>query len=199
MNLREDCPAEEKTMRHLHCMASIATVLFIPLLFWALWLKFNIPFFVRMGYSHLCELTLKERFLFNIIPFYVWQNFLWQWSEILANGLVFAPFGVLLNHAFAKKNIWRDLAICFCVSLAIEITQLFTIIGNFASVDLVMNTVGYFIGFAAYRWIFEKLSLRKTVCFYRIVVVVATLILIFAIFNTIKNRELLIAILTRTL
>ena len=187
---------EARKIRH---MATYATIVFILLLFWALWLKFNIPFFVKMGYSHLSELTLKERFMFNIIPFYVWKDYLWQWSEILANGLVFAPFGVLLNHAFTKKSIGRDLTICFFVSLSIEITQLFTMIGNFATVDLIMNILSYFVGFAGYRIIFEKMSAKSTIWFYRITNVVATLLLVFAVFNTIRNSELLIAILTRTL
>ena len=199
MNLKKSSLNQKDVVKHIHRMATFATVLFVVLLFWALWLKFNIPFFVKMGYSHLSQLSLRERFMFNIIPFYVWQDYLWQWSEILANGLVFAPFGVLLNHAFAKKNIWRDLAICFCVSLSIEVTQLFTIIGNFASVDLIMNTISYFVGYAIYRWIFEKLSLKNTVRFYRVIIVIATSLTVFAVFNTIKNIELLIAIFTRTL
>ena len=196
MNLKKDSLTQGEAVRHIHRLASVTTVLFILLLFWALWLKCNIPLFMRMAYSHLSEMTLYERFMFNIIPFYVWKDFFLQWTEILLNGLIFAPMGVLLNHAFAKMNIWRDLTICFCVSLAIEITQLFTIIGNFATVDLIMNTLGYFIGFAIYRWIFEKLSLRKTIWFYRVVMIAASLLLMFAIFNTIRTRDVLIAILT---
>ena len=186
-------------MQRIQRLSSVVTVLFILLLFWALWLKCNIPMLVKMSYAHLSEMSLYDRFMFNIIPFYVWQNFFLQWTEIVINGLIFAPFGVLLNHVFVKTNVLRDLAICFFVSLVIEITQLFTIIGNFATVDLVMNTLGYFIGFAIYRLIFEKLSLRKTIGFYRIVATAAMLLLAFAIWNTIQNRELLIAILTRTL
>ena len=196
MNLKKDSLTQGEAVRHIHRLASVTTVLFILLLFWALWLKCNIPLFMRMAYSHLSEMTLYERFMFNIIPFYVWKDFFLQWTEILLNGLIFAPMGVLLNHAFAKMNIWRDLAICFCVSLAIEIVQLFTIIGNFATVDLIMNTLGYFIGFAIYRWIFEKLSLRKTIWFYRVVMIAASFLLMFAIFNTIRTRDVLIAILT---
>lgn len=179
--------------------ALFATVSYIIVLFWALWLKFNDFHMVVPNYAWLSKMTVKERFLYDIIPFQIRYNF---WGELIqfpANAIVFAPFGVILPHRFQKKNIWRDLAICFGVSLSIEVVQLFTIIGNFATADLIMNTLGYFIGFVFYRLIFSKLSTQKMVWIYRVANLLLIIALIVVIVTTINNMELITAILTRTL
>ena len=179
--------------------ALFATIAYIAVLFWALWLKFNDFHMVVPNYQWLSKMTILERFLYDIIPFQIRFVFIDEFLEILANGVVFAPFGVLFNHLFKKKNIWRDLAICFGVSLSIEVVQLFTIIGNFATADLIMNTLGYFVGFALYRWIFSKLSTQKMVWVYRVVNLILLPVLIAVVVTTINNWELITAILTRTL
>jgi glycopeptide antibiotics resistance protein len=185
--------------RALQKAAVFATCVYVVVLFWALWLKFNDFHMVVLNYQWLSKMTLKERFLYDIIPFQIRFDFANQFVQFPANAIIFAPFGVAFQHAFKKKNIWRDLAICFGVSLAIEVVQLFTIIGNFATADLIMNTLGYLIGFALYRWIFSKLSLQKTVWLYRIVNALLLITVSVAIVTTVCNRELIHAILTRTL
>lgn len=198
--------AKEKLKRLLACNERtlrreviIATSIYILLIFWALWLKFNDFYMVIPNYQWLSRMTVKERFLYDLIPFQIRFDFVNQFWQFPANAVVFAPFGVLLKHLFKKKNIWRDLGICFGVSLCVEVVQLFTIIGNFATADLIMNTVGYFIGLAVYCLIFKKLSLHTTVWFYRVVDVVLIPIFVWAIITTVNNWELIIGILTRTL
>ncbi len=179
--------------------AAFAASAYIVVLFWALWLKFNDFHLVVLNYKWLSEMTLKERFLYDLIPFQIRYDFDGQFAEILANGIVFAPFGIVFQYLFKRKNIWRDLAICFGVSLCIETVQLFTIIGNFATADLIMNTLGYFVGLALYRLIFAKLSTKKMVWIYRAVNSLLLVLLVAAVATTVNNRELIIAILTRTL
>lgn len=185
--------------RALRCNVILAIGCYILLLFWALWLKFNDFHMVVPNYRWLSTLTLKERFLYDLIPFQIRFDFKNQFIQILANGVVFAPFGVLLNYLFQKKNIWRDLAICFGVSLCIETIQLFTIIGNFATVDLIMNTAGYFIGLAGYVLIFKRFSLCTSVWFYRVVNLIVVPLFVWAVITTVNNWDQIIAILTRTL
>lgn len=179
--------------------AIFATSAYIIVLFWALWLKFNDFHMVVPNYQWLSKMTLKERFLYDLFPFQIRFDFVNQFVQFPANAIIFAPFGVVLQYVFKKKNIWRDLAICFGVSLSIEIVQLFTIIGNFATADLIMNTLGYFIGFAFYRLIFSKLSTQKMVWVYRAVNLILIPLLIAVVVTTIQNWELISAILTRTL
>ena len=176
-----------------------ATCAYIIVLFWALWLKFNDFYMVVLNYQWLSKMTVKERFLYDIVPFQIRYDFIRELLQFPANAIVFAPFGVLLNHLFSKKNIWRDLAICFGISLSIEIVQLFTIIGNFATADLIMNTLGYFIGLPFYCLIFAKLSTKQTVWVYRVANTILFVTLIVVAVTTIDNWELISAILTKTL
>lgn len=179
--------------------AAFATVAYTVVLFWALWLKFNDFHMVVLNYQWLSKMTVQERFLYDIIPFQIRFDFFNQFIQFPANAIVFAPFGVVLSHLFQKKNIWRDLAICFAISLSIEVVQLFTIIGNFATADLIMNTFGYFIGFALYRLIFSRIPTFKMVWIYRVANLIQLALLVAVVVTTINNWELIIAILTRTL
>ena len=195
-NFRKHLACDESALRR---EATFAVAAFVVVLFWALWLKFNDFHMVVPNYRRLKEMTLQERFLYDLIPFQIRFDFINQFLQFPANAVVFTPFGVLLQHIFKKKNIWRDLAVCFGISLSIEIVQLFTLIGSFATADLIMNTLGYFIGFALYRWIFSKISTQKMVWVYRVSNLILSIVLVVVIVGTIKNWELIIGIFTRTL
>ena len=192
--------------KHLSCDeralrrgAIFAFCAYVVVLFWALWLKLNDFHMVVLNYQWLSKMTVKERFLYDIVPFRIRFDFVNQFVQFPANAIVFAPLGVFLPYVFKKKSIWRDVAVCFGVSLAIELVQLFTIIGNFATADLIMNTVGYFIGFAFYKLVCSKFSLRATVWSCRAVNVVLLIALIAVVVTTIDNWNLIVAIFTRTL
>ena len=195
-NLKKRLVCGEQALRRGAIFAFCA---YVVVLFWALWLKFNDFHMVVLNYQWLSKMTVKERFLYDIVPFQIRFDFFNQFVQFPANAIVFAPLGVFLPYVFKKKNIWRDVAVCFGVSLAIEIVQLFTIIGNFATADLIMNTVGYFIGFAFYKLVAAKFSLRATVWSCRAVNVVLLIALIAVVVTTINNWNLIVAILTRTL
>lgn len=137
--------------------------------------------------------------MWDIVPFYTRQNHTVQWLEFFANSLVFAPFGVLLNYMFAKRNILRDFALCVGLSLSIEIFQLFTLFGGFATVDLIMNSVGYFVGLFIYYLIFKKRSTKTCIWVCRAFNFVFLILFVYALVTTIQNGELIIGILTRTL
>ena len=143
-NVKKHLTCNEKALR---AGAAFAFAAYTVVLFWALWLKFNDFSMAASNYRWLSKMTVKERFLYDIIPFQVRYEILKELLQFPANALVFAPLGVVLPYAFKKKNIWRDVAVCFGISLSIELVQLFTCIGSFATADLIMNTLGYFIGY----------------------------------------------------
>ena len=194
LNALREC--NEKALRR---EVWVASIMYVFILFWALWLKFNDFHMIVPNYQWLSKLTVKERFLYDIVPFQIRYDFANQFREILLNGIVFTPFGVMFSHLFKKKSIWRDLAICFGISLSIELVQLFTLIGSFATADLIMNTVGYFIGYAVYKWIFSKFSCKVMLWVYRVANLILLIALIVVIITTINNWSLIVAILTRTL
>ena len=146
----------------IKALAIIASVQFSLILVWMLWLKFGEEFYILRTYNAFSHYTLKERFLFELVPFIhtfdhdTFKRIL----NIALNTIVFAPFGVLFNLTFEKKSVVRDMFICLCFSIAIELTQLFTIIGSFASEDLITNPVGYLFGLAFFKLFFARLRPR---------------------------------------
>ena len=188
---------EERTLRR---QILFATTIYVGLLFWALWLKFDNVNSVVKTYHRLHHLNIKERFLYGVVPFRrdgvgVRMN----QRDLILNAIAFSPFGILMNHYFENRNFRRDLSLCFLMSLCIEMTQLATRIGSFSSDDLIANTMGYFIGFVFYKLFLENMSVRSTIRFYRITNVIYLPLLAYALYVTLKNREVIIAILTRRL
>ena len=122
-----------------------------------------------------------------------------QIIETALNCLVFAPFGVSFNILFKKKSISRDVCIYFMSSLAIEVFQLFSLMGGFATADLITNTVSYFIGLAFYILIFSRLSLKTESIVLRILNFLMLPVVIFAVISTIADIELIYNVITRQL
>lgn len=96
----------------------------------------------------------------NLIPF---QDF--STSNIMGmvlNMVMFAPLGFLLPAYFERYRHWgRTLAAGFLTSLTVELVQLFTFRATDVD-DLIMNTLGTFVGF-----LLAKLIFRHRTALYR--------------------------------
>ena len=187
---------DERTLRR---EVIYATGLYLFILIWCVCFKFGNGEMLATNYKNLSELDLRERFLYDIVPFYTRQNHTLQRLEFVANSIIFAPFGVLLNYLFKKRSILRDFAICLGLSLSIEVFQLFTLFGGFATVDLIMNTLGYFVGLGIYYLIFKKRTIKTCIWVCRVFNFIFLVLFVYALGTTLQNGELLVAILTRTL
>ena len=182
-------------------LAVIASIQFSLILVWMLWLKFGEEFYILRTYNAFSHYTLKERFLFELVPFIhtfdhdTFKRIL----NIALNTIVFAPFGVLFNLTFEKKSVVRDMFICLCFSIAIELTQLFTIIGSFASEDLITNPIGYLVGYAVYKLFFVKQRPRCQQRLLSICNVCLAALLVIAVVRTVNCFDLIRDILTRTI
>ena len=141
-------------------LSIVCAIQFSLVLVWMLWLKFGEPYYILRNYNAISSMTLKERFLFDIVPFiHTFESDVFKRVlVVILNCFIFAPFGILFNLVFEKKSVLRDMLICFAFSLAIELIQLFSIIGSFATDDLITNTIGYLLGYAVYKFFFERLS-----------------------------------------
>ena len=179
--------------------AIIATVMFSLLLPWMLLFKFNKVYLMRRGYLSFLALSLKERFMLDLIPFRFTEDYVNQILVIILNCAIFAPFGVAFNTLFKKKSIKRDLLICFLISLGVELTQLFTLLGGFATIDLITNTISYFIGYLIYKLVFARLSLKWHVRIYRLSILLLIPLVSVAAVTTLGNLDVIWGILTRTL
>ena len=69
---------------------------------------------------------------------------------MIANILAFVPFGVMLGVNFKRAAFGRKIAFIFAFSLAVEIIQFAAAIGVPDITDIIMNTLGGFIGLATY-------------------------------------------------
>jgi glycopeptide antibiotics resistance protein len=68
------------------------------------------------------------------------------------NVALFLPFGFLLSLLAPMDRWWRTVGAGFALSLAIELTQLaFTGLRRPDVNDVLLNTLGASLGFAAYR------------------------------------------------
>lgn len=98
----------------------------------------------------------------NLIPFLDLCNDL---SAVFLNILLFLPLGFLSVFLWKPFRTFRyNLILCFCLSLSIEILQLFTFRATDVN-DLITNTLGgltgWFLGNAVLKW-FPKLSCNGT-------------------------------------
>ena len=176
-----------------------ALIFWSAFILWVICLKFcNTEMLVR-NYRNLSELTLEERFWYDIVPFYTRQNHFVQRLEFVANSLIFAPYGVLLNYLFKKRNIFRDVFLCFFLSLSIEVFQLYTMLGGFATVDLITNTLGYFIGLVFFYLIFKKRTVRTCVWVCRIFNLLLLPVVAYVVYTTVQNWQLIVDIATQQL
>ena len=181
---------------------SAATIMYFLILVWALVLKLGNESLLINNYTNLKSMTLRERILWDLVPFNYRGEGLYRTKIIMDtvfNCFVFAPFGVAFGYLFKKTNILRDTALCLGLSLLIELTQLATTLGNPATEDLITNVAGYFIGFALYKLLFARLSVKNSVRFLAVICIVFGAALIYAITTTAAAAETICKIVTRTL
>ena len=187
---------DERTLRR---EVIFATFFYFFILVWGLCFKFGNAEMLATNYKNLSELNLRERFLWDIIPFYTRQDHTLQWLEFFANSVVFAPFGVLFNYLFKKRNILRDFAICLALSLSIEVFQLYTLFGGFATADLIMNGLGYFLGLVVYYLIFKNSPLKTRIWTCRVANFILFVLLFYAVGTMLQVGDLIISIFTKQL
>ena len=192
-------PYNEKTLSRL-VIAMI--VMYSWILIWALVFKLGNETILKNLYINLKDFTLKERILWDLVPFNYRGEGEYKMKIILdtvLNCFVMAPLGVMLCYVFKKPNVLRDAAICLGIAVAIESLQLLTMLGNPATEDLITNTVGYFIGFGLYMLLFRRLSVKSTVIVALVADVLFAIGSVYALILTIGVADLLYQFVTKTL
>ena len=82
-------------------------------------------------------------------------------GEMVANFMVFIPFGLLLGVNLKRSTVWRKLAFICGLSLAAEMIQLIFSIGTADITDVIMNSSGGLLGLALYGAISRVVHDRK--------------------------------------
>lgn len=191
-----------KNENRIRRLAIACAIMLSWLLIWALVFKLGSETLLVRNYTNLKDMTFKERILWDLIPFNYRGDEYWKSRQILdtvLNCFVFAPLAIFLCYVFEKKNLFRDVAICFGFAVLVEATQLFTILGNPATEDLITNTLGCFIGYAIYCLILKRISLRKSAILLTLVCVMISVATVFSLVTTAMSADVIFKIITRTL
>lgn len=175
----------------------LVILLYILVLIWAILFKFGDTVSLIRNYNNLSMLSFEERFLYDIVPFEFTYPINDQKIEVVLNAIIFAPFGVLLCLKDNKIRLIKHLFYCFLLSCIFEFVQFFTLLGGFATDDLIMNTLGYFIGLLFYIIIFKNLSDKNNIKVMKSSIFILIITLIIAVVTMIDAYPIIIDIVLR--
>ena len=83
--------------------------------------------------------------------------------EVVANLLVFVPFGVYLGALGPRLRWWRATAVVAGASVLLEVAQYATAAGSSDVTDVIANTAGGLVGFLALAAVNRRLRSRTVV------------------------------------
>lgn len=133
----------------------------------------------RMGRRYPFDYIEQLRMNLNLIPFRTIDEFVTAMSpgstasgffsrfafiNLAGNVLMFVPLGVFLPalwprlRRFGRFLLWVVLAV-----IAVELVQLFTLLGSCDIDDLILNTLGAVIGFAFYKLALMLYHRKRTI------------------------------------
>lgn len=102
----------------------------------------------------------RAGYSYNLVPFKEIGRFLmyrdklgWKavFLNIFGNMIAFMPFGFFLPEIWDQVNQWYTTTLLgFIFSLAVETAQLVGRVGSFDVDDLILNTVGAFVGYLVF-------------------------------------------------
>ena len=79
--------------------------------------------------------------------------------NLLGNVVLFIPFGIFLPGLFPKlEGFWKTVTVATLAIMAVELIQLFTLVGSCDVDDLLLNLAGVCIGFGINEQIKKKRS-----------------------------------------
>lgn len=118
-------------------------VLYVVVLLWLVLFKLKVHIF-SVFHHHYRSL--------NLIPFAAPSMVHGEigYGEMVYNCLFFIPFGLLLNVNFKQIKFLPKLAFILVFSISVEVVQYIFAIGATDITDVIMNTLGGFIGLKLY-------------------------------------------------
>ena len=108
-------------------------------------------------------------------------------EDAIVNIIIFIPIGLLFPFFFEERPYLKGLLIGFIITWAFEIFQIISCIGGFTYIDIINNTAGTAIGCIGHAILRQRVDSRSTRIALDIAGVASLCILVFAIFNTVKN------------
>lgn len=138
---------------------SVLSVLFTVYCALMLWLLFNRPGYIE-GIPYWEQLMPN----LNLIPCRTLRLFFGLLDDhrphlvraalinLLGNVVMFVPLGLFLPFLFVPlRKLWRAMVTASLLIAAVEITQLFTLVGSCDVDDLLLNLLGTALGYGLYK------------------------------------------------
>ena len=137
-----------------------ATGIYLLLLIWAIVFKFSIISTIHID----AKRSLGERFLngFHFFAFFLESN---PWRLLrglliaILNILLFMPWGIYASFFYDKK---RTVGFACAFSSMVECIQLFARFGVFSFEDILLNTLGAFLGALIFEKYINRISENTT-------------------------------------
>lgn len=138
------------TKKKIRCLGAFLFLLYVLLLIYFL--------FFSEDYGRIAQ--VERGYRYNLLPFVEIRRF-WTYRDLLGefafytnifgNVLGFLPFGLMLPLIAPKMdNVFLTVLSGFLLSLGVEVIQLITKVGCFDVDDLILNTLGAFLGYLGF-------------------------------------------------
>ena len=119
-------------------------------------------YFVIMFWILFQRRSMSGLRIVNIYPFSTIQGYFningaflsdFAITNILGNIVIFIPMGIYISLFRKKTSVWINTILVGLVSLSVEILQYIFAVGMADVDDLILNTIGGFIGVILFKWI----------------------------------------------
>lgn len=186
----------------LRRLAISAIIMFTWILIWALVFKFADETMVVRNYNNLKTMTVEERIMWDLIPFTYRGTDLMKIQQMqvtMLNCIILIPLSILLCYCFGKANLLRDFSLCLGFVFLVEIVQLYTMIGNFATEDFITNMTGCIVGEVLYVLLFKRLSTKHSIILAVIFNSILAVATVFSIATMASGADFIFAVLMKTM
>ena len=155
--------SENRVRRRQHVLLVALFVVYLVLLTWMVLWKLQVPW---IGEAALLPRPIK------LVPFVPSaDDGASKPLEVIANVLLFVPFGLYLGLLAPSWQWWKSTAVFLGASLVLEITQHLISIGSFDSTDLIVNTAGGLAGLGLLALVRRRFDARTATVMTRVSVV----------------------------
>lgn len=174
--------------RIVNLMLIISFITYILLFIWVIFLKCNVESWINATYNLFKPMTLKERFLYDIIPF-INKSYMRMRSNVY-NVFLFIPIPFYIKLLMNNCSDSRIILLGIFISLFVEMLQLFIPFCAFATEDIICNSFGNLVGLLIYNAFFKKYAELENKLLLVCYSFVFLPIVCYAIYNTINNYHI---------
>ncbi len=116
---------------------------------WILGLGFYLSLLIQMG---VLSRPFGSTRMIHWVPFHIPGGGYLVAVYVVANAIIFIPFGILIPKVFYGVNtLWKMILITFITSLCIEVIQYVLVCGYSEAEDVIMNVIGGAVGYLIIR------------------------------------------------